>query len=153
MGRSIAEGEGGRGKSTDLSGILMPRRNISSWKDAMSWQSGQRKWCRAEHSAWPWGRAGISISDEEVPSFVSPPELGDSVTTGVITSGAGGDAAYLDAAAVEPGAGAGGTDQGVVAGPLRHHLQADEAGGLVLLHRPHVLHRPVLPAEGPAGRR
>ena len=77
------EQEGGSGEGADLLGILMPRRNIA-WKVCMSWQSGQQKWCRAEHSAWPWGRAGISGRGV----LLAAPELGDGVTTG-----AGGNAA------------------------------------------------------------
>ena len=69
--RSITEREGGRREGTNLSGILMPRRNISAWKVSTSWQSGQRKWCRAERSAWPWGRANISISGRGGP--IRPP--------------------------------------------------------------------------------
>ena len=39
----IAEGKGGSGEGTDLSGILMPKRNISAWKAVMSRHRGHRK--------------------------------------------------------------------------------------------------------------
>jgi len=38
----------------DLSGILMPRRNISAWKVCMSWQSGQRKWTEQQDAFALW---------------------------------------------------------------------------------------------------
>lgn len=137
----IVEPDRGRERDADLSGILMPRRNISSWKVCMSWQSGQRKWCRAELSAWPWGRGGISgVGGSRVPP---PPQVWVML---------GGDATHLDAAAVEPGAGADGTDQGVVAGPPRHRLQADDTQAVALLQCSQPLCRPVLPAKGPGGQ-
>ena len=84
---------------------------------------------------------------------VCPPRAGQRGDDSGDCVRAGGNATYLDAAAVEPGAGTGGTHQGVIGWPPRHDLLADGAGGPVLLQPPHPLHRPVLPAEGPAGQR
>lgn len=137
----------------DLSGILMPRRNISAWKVCMSWQSGQRKWCRAARRAWPWRRGNISRGALRIaPGLGMTPGLRGWVVLGTMLLRSCGNAAYLDAVAVEMRAGAGGTDEGPVAGASLHRLQADGTLGVLLSQRLHLLRRPVLPAEGPAGR-
>lgn len=142
----------GRAVGADLSGILMPRRNISAWKVCMSWQSGQRKWCRAARRAWPWGRQNMSWGRVRIaPGLGTMPGWQGWVVLGMMLLCSGGSAAYLDAVAVELRAGAGGTDQGVVAGASLHRLHADGTLRVVLLQRPHLLRWPVLPAEGPAG--
>jgi len=130
----------------------MPRRNISAWKVCMSWQSGQRKWCRAARRAWPWRRGNISRGALRIaPGLGMTPGLRGWVVLGTMLLRSCGNAAYLDAVAVEMRAGAGGADEGPVAGASLHRLQADGTLGVLLSQRLHLLRRPVLPAEGPAG--
>lgn len=147
MGRSMAEGKeagGGHRPVGDFDAqaehlCLEGEHVLAEWAAEVVQGRAQRLALgQTQHQhQWWWGP-------------VDPLGLADGVTRGVITAGSAGDAAYLDTGAVEPGVGAGGTDQGVIARPLRHRLLADEAQGLVPLQRPHPLHRPVLPAEGPA---
>ena len=102
----------------------MPRRNISAWKVCMSWQSGQRKWCRAARRAWPWRRGNISRGALRIaPGLGMTPGLRGWVVLGTMLLRSCGNAAYLDAVAVEMRAGAGGADEGPVAGASLHRLQ------------------------------
>lgn len=82
-----------------------------------------------QRGAWPWGRTGIGGGGV----LPSPLGMGDGPDNRDEVR-AGGSAAYLDAVAVEPGTGADGIDLGVIAGPPCHHLLANGAGDLVLLH-------------------
>ncbi len=75
----------------------MPRRNISAWKVCMSWQSGQRKWCRAARRAWPWRRGNISRGALRIaPGLGMTPGLRGWVVLGTMLLRPCGNAAYLD---------------------------------------------------------